>query len=118
MAKYREHIRYRKQNVCMLCAGAYAASDFHLIGAYPGKLFRWGYFTALRTYDEDKFEHMKPDDGTLHIVWAGRFIPLKNPEYMVRLARTLQDKAVGSAFICWGTERWSPRSDRKRNKKG
>lgn len=92
MAKYREHIRYRKQNVCMLCAGAYAASDFHLIGAYPGKLFRWGYFTALRTYDEDKFEHMKPDDGTLHIVWAGRFIPLKNPEYMVRLARTLQDK--------------------------
>lgn len=92
MAKYREHIRYRKQNVCMLCAGAYAASDFHLIGAYPGKLFRWGYFTALRTYDEDKFKHMKPDDGTLHIVWAGRFIPLKNPEYMVRLAGPLRDK--------------------------
>lgn len=44
-AKYREHIRYRRQNVCMLCAGAYAASDFHLIGAYPDKLFKWGYFT-------------------------------------------------------------------------
>ena len=48
-AKYQEHIKYRKKNVCMLCAGAYTASDFHLIGAYPGKLFRWGYFTRLRT---------------------------------------------------------------------
>ena len=92
IAKYKDHIRYRKQNVCMLCAGAYAASDFHLIGAYPDKLFRWGYFTALRTYGEEELAHMKPCDGPLHIVWAGRFIPLKHPEYMVRLAKTLRDK--------------------------
>lgn len=92
IAKYRDHIRYRKQNVCMLCAGAYAASDFHLIGAYPDKLFRWGYFTALRTYGEEQFAHMKPCDGVLHIVWAGRFIALKHPEYMVRLAGTLRGR--------------------------
>lgn len=91
-AKYHEHIKYRKKNVCMLCAGAYAASDFHLIGAYPDKLFRWGYFTALRTYDEEQFHAMKPQDGTLHIVWAGRFIPLKHPEYVVRLAKKLRER--------------------------
>ena len=91
-AKYQEHIRYRKKNVCMLCAGAYTASDFHLIGAYPGKLFRWGYFTRLRTYSEEQFNTMKVQDGRLHIVWAGRFIPLKHPEYVVRLAGTLRDK--------------------------
>ena len=91
-AKYQEHIRYRKKNVCMLCAGAYTASDFHLIGAYPGKLFRWGYFTRLRTYSEEQFGTMKVQDGRLHIVWAGRFIPLKHPEYVVRLAGTLRDK--------------------------
>ena len=90
-AKYREHIKYRKQNVCMLCAGAYTASDFHLIGAYPNKMFRWGYFTKLRTYSEEQFDSMKMQDGALHIVWAGRFIPLKHPEYVVRLARTLRD---------------------------
>ena len=96
VAKYREHIKYRKQNVCMLCAGAYTASDFKLIGAYPGKLFKWGYFTALRTYSEERLARMKPQDGTIHIVWAGRFIPLKHPEYVVRLARTLRDR--GHAF--------------------
>lgn len=92
VAKYHEHIKYRRQNVCMLCAGAYTASDFHLIGAYPEKMFRWGYFTALRKYDEGEPETFKSRDGVLHIVWAGRFIPLKHPEYVVRLAKRLCDR--------------------------
>lgn len=91
-AKYKEHIRYRRKNVCMLCAGAYTASDFHLIRAYPGKLFKWGYFTRLRAYTEEEFAALKPQDGVLHIVWAGRFIPLKHPEYVVRLAKALREK--------------------------
>ena len=90
-AKYREHIKYRRKNVCMLCAGAYAASDFRLIGAYPDKMFRWGYFTALRTYSEEQFAAMKLKGGRLHIVWAGRFIPLKHPEYVLRLAKKLRE---------------------------
>ncbi len=92
IAKYHEHIKYRRQNVCMLCAGAYTASDFHLIGAYPDKMFRWGYFTALRKYDEGEPDAFKSKDGVLHIVWAGRFIPLKHPEYVIRLAKRLRDK--------------------------
>ena len=96
IAKYREHIRYRKENVCMLCAGAYAASDFHLIGAYPDKLFKWGYFTKLRTDGDGAFAAMKPKEGPLQIVWAGRFIPLKHPEYAVRLGAALQKN--GHAF--------------------
>ena len=90
-AKYHEHIKYRRQNVCMLCAGAYVASDFHLIGAYPDKMFKWGYFTPFRAYSDEQFYHMKPADDVLHIVWSGRFISWKHPEYMVLLARTLRD---------------------------
>lgn len=117
-AKYREHIRYRRQNVCMLCAGAYAASDFHLIGAYPGKLFRWGYFTALRTYGEEQFAHMKPCDGTLHVVWAGRFIPLKHPEYMVRLAETLRDKGYRFCIHMLGDGELEPQIRQEVENKG
>lgn len=117
-AKYREHIRYRRQNVCMLCAGAYAASDFHLIGAYPGKLFRWGYFTALRTYGEEQFAHMKPCDGTLHIVWAGRFIPLKHPEYMVRLAEALRDKGYRFCIHMLGDGELEPQIRQEVENKG
>lgn len=91
LAKYKEHIRYRNKNVYLLCAGAYTASDFHLIGAYPDKMFRWGYFPETRIYSEETFSSMKKD-GPLQIVWAGRFIPLKHPEYVVRLAGSLQKK--------------------------
>jgi glycosyltransferase involved in cell wall biosynthesis len=38
---------------------------------------------------------MKMQDGKLHIVWAGRFIPLKHPEYVVRLAASLREKGYG-----------------------
>ncbi len=95
LAKYREHIKYRKQNVYLLCAGAYVASDFHLIRAYPGKMFRWGYFPETRVYSDEAFASLKKE-APLQIVWAGRFIPLKHPEYAVWLAKSLQER--GFAF--------------------
>lgn len=108
VAKYQEHIRYRNQNICMLCAGAYAASDFHLIGAYPGRLFKWGYFTDLRTYDDETFAALKPKEGPLHIVWAGRFIPLKHPEYAVRLGKTLRREGLDFRMHMLGSGEMEP----------
>lgn len=84
--KYHEHIKYRKSPAYLLCAGAYVPSDFHLIHAYPGKMFKWGYFPETRHYTCEQLEQMKEKDG-VHVVWAGRFIPLKHPEYMIRLAK-------------------------------
>lgn len=69
MHKYKEHIRYRKSNAYLLCAGAYVASDFHLIHAYPGKMFKWGYFPEMREYAKGQPESLKEKEG-VHIVWA------------------------------------------------
>lgn len=87
--KYREHIKYRRRPVCLLCAGAYVASDFHLIRAYPQKMFRFGYFPELITYSEGELEKKKEAED-LQLVWAGRFMPLKHPEFVVRLAEELK----------------------------
>lgn len=92
--KYKEHIRYRKSPAYLLCAGAYVPSDFHLIHAYPGKMFRWGYFPETKYYTQEQMETMKDRSGSIDIVWAGRFIPLKHPEYMVRLAERLKGERV------------------------
>lgn len=81
--KYNEYIRYRKAPYYLLCAGAYVASDFHLIHAFPGKMYRWGYFPELSENTE------KPANEVPVFVWAGRMIPLKHPEYAVRLAADL-----------------------------
>lgn len=96
--KYKEHIRFRNSPAYLLCAGAYVASDFHLIGAYPGKMFKWGYFTQLRTYQEGELASKKGRDGKVHIAWAARLIPLKHPEYVIRLAKDLKELAGKGYF--------------------
>lgn len=90
--KYKEHTRYRQSPVYLLCAGAYVASDFHIVRAYPNKMLQWGYFPETRTYSRQQLSDMKSKDGKVHIVWAGRFIPLKHPEYMLTLAQRLKQE--------------------------
>ena len=96
--KYKDHTRYRGKEVYLLCSGAYVASDFHIVQAYPEKMFKWGYFTELRTYEIERLLAEKPgaDGGVVEILFAGRFLPLKHPEYALLLARAL--KAEGIAF--------------------
>ena len=97
LAKYKEHIRYRKAPVYLLCAGAYVASDFSLIHAYPGKKFKFGYFPKTRRYEGNTLWEKKPSLEEIHLVWAGRMIPLKHPEYVVRVAEKL--KAQNYRFV-------------------
>jgi glycosyltransferase involved in cell wall biosynthesis len=108
--KYHDHIRYRNSHVYLLCNGAYVASDYSLIKAYPGKKFRFGYFPATRRYDNESLLFSKKSDlktieiesaeelplqppvltdKEIEIVWAGRFMDLKHPEFMIILAEDL-----------------------------
>lgn len=88
--KYFDHTRYRKDEVYLLCSGAYVASDFSIIHAYPNKMLRWGYFPACQEYDIEKLWTEKNHTPECkEILWAARFISLKHPELMVELAEEL-----------------------------
>ena len=87
--KYHDHIRYRKKDVYLLCSGAYVASDFHLIHAYPGKMFAWGYFPEFIEYRTDELmDHKNAGEG-VEILWAGRMIDWKHPEHALEAAGNL-----------------------------
>lgn len=88
--KYKEHTKYRNGQVCLFCAGAYVASDFHIIRAYPNKMFCFGYFPETVLYSEEEFTNLKKDTDEVQLVWAGRFMPLKHPEFVVKLAEELR----------------------------
>lgn len=94
--KYKEHTRFRKNNVFLLCFGAYVPSDFNIVRAYPNKMYRFGYFPETKIYQGNELFLKKPSLDTVHIVWAGRFMPLKHPEFVVKLAKDLKEK--GYAF--------------------
>ena len=90
--KYLDHTRYRKDNVYMLCSGAYVPSDFSIVKAYPQKLLRWGYFPETKQYDLDELMAKK---CPANILWAARFIDWKHPELPVETAKYLKEKGLG-----------------------
>lgn len=98
--KYIDHTQYRDKNVYLLCYGGYVASDFSIVRAYPDKMFKWGYFPETKHHDIEallarKKEH-REKEACISLLWAGRFIDWKHPEYAIRAAKKL--KAEGYAF--------------------
>jgi len=94
--KYLDHTRYRKAEVYLLCAGAYVASDFRLVGAYPGKMFCWGYFPETRHYAVEELMERKGcgEERIPYFLWAGRMIDWKHPELALETARHLGEKGL------------------------
>ena len=114
--KYRDHTRYRKAPVYLLCAGGYVASDYHIVRAYPGKKYCWGYFPETKHYDVDKLldskghsQNVLPGDvatctkaepgvneakGIPRLLWAARMIDWKHPELALETARHLKEKGL------------------------
>ncbi|MBP3737002.1 MAG: glycosyltransferase family 4 protein [Lachnospiraceae bacterium] len=100
--KHRQYVRYKNMPYYLLCAGAYAASDFALIGAFPGKMYKWGYFPVLRTYPDGLPQTKLRADGAVstpgkggpvRLCFAARMIPLKHPEYALYLAARIRERA-------------------------
>lgn len=116
--KYLDHTRYGKRPVYLLCCGGYVASDFHIVRAYPGKMFCWGYFPEMHTYDvesllkkkgyvkksipvknadETNFEKAglsEEGEKIPYLLWAARFIDWKHPELALQTAKYLKDQGL------------------------
>ncbi len=94
LKKYKDHIRYRKAPVYLLCAGGYVASDFGLIHAYPKKMFAWGYFPAFKAQDVDNLLKNKGygPNKKPYLLYAGRFLDWKHPEQVIEVARALREQ--------------------------
>ena len=94
--KYHDHVKYRNAQVYLLCSGAYVADDFHIIRAYPDKMFRWGYFPETKHYDVDQLMAGKGsgENKRIAILWAARMIDWKHPELVVQTAHYLKQKGI------------------------
>ena len=85
---YDRHFRYRKnKNLYLLCASGYGPNDFNKLGMYIDKCFKWGYFPGHKEYDINTL--MKEKDKR-SLIWVGRFVKEKHPEYVIKLAKKLK----------------------------
>ena len=98
---FNRHTKYRNSNLYMLCASAYTSSDVAKVFAYPNKCFKWGYFTKVEKFDFEASFASK--QGTMHILWCARFLVLKHPELVVKLARRLKDSGYSFVIDMFGS---------------
>lgn len=85
----KNYFRYgRYKNLYLLCAGAYVSADYAKMLSFINKSYKWGYFTDVYEYDIEKLVSSKKKNSML---WAGRFLELKHPEYPVLAAKRLKD---------------------------
>lgn len=97
--KWEDHTQYRDKDVYLLCDGAYVASDFNIVKAYPNKKFTWGYFPEIKEKDLSRLfskKNVTDQNGKrqINLLWSGRFLTLKHPEYALKIARDLRDRGV------------------------
>lgn len=99
---YVNHIKYKENKVYMLCASAYTAADFKLVGAYRGKTYKWGYFPKVESLDiEDVVS--KKEKEIPKLLWVGRFIDWKHPDEGIKLAYLLKKEGYKFTLDIIGT---------------
>ena len=81
----------KNKPIYMLCASAYAASDYSKFGLFKNKAFKWGYFPEVKEYDEDLLMENKNKNSLL---WAGRLLDWKHAEDAVDAAARLKEKGI------------------------
>lgn len=81
-----------KNNYYLLTCSAYAAKDFAWFGAFKNKAFKWGYFTEVIEKNLDNLFKLKTQSKKTKILWCGRLIALKHPEYIIDSAKFLRNK--------------------------
>ena len=79
----------RYKSLYLLCASAYTAADFAKTGLFINKAYKWGYFPKTTCYDD--VEQLIACKEQNSIMWAGRFLEWKHPDYAIRLAKRLKE---------------------------
>lgn len=99
---YEGYTRYKKQNLYILGASSYAASDLALCGFDKDKCFEWGYFPAVYKKDLEAVFCEKRENKVPEILYAGRLLPLKHVLDTVKAVHNLKEQNIEAHFTIVG----------------
>lgn len=79
----------KRKQIYLLCASAYTAADYNRLGLFRNKAYKWGYFPQVKHYDITSLLAQK---NKAKILWCGRFLSWKHPEYALYVAECLKNE--------------------------
>lgn len=89
------------KNLYLLCSSAFTAADFAKTGTFINKTYKWGYFPEIKKYDD--ITELIEKKKKFSILWVGRFLPLKHPEYALEVAKRLKNEGYSFEFNIIGS---------------
>ncbi len=87
--RFQSYFCYLNKPLYALCASAYTAGDFAILGSYLGRCYQWGYFPEVRQYED--IDTLIAEKQPASLLWAARLIDWKHPELPISLAKKLKD---------------------------
>lgn len=99
----RYHTKYRAKNIHLLCSSGFLPNDMNWFFAYPGKKYKWGYFTKFDSFAIEDSLKIKSAEKKIKILWVARFIKLKHPMLVIKLANFLKRKGYSFEITMIGT---------------
>ena len=97
----KTHSSFRNKRVYLFCAGAFTAADYTHFGAYRNKTYKWGYFPEVKRYES--IEALIESKKKKSILWVGRMLDWKHPEYAIHLAKRLKKAGYDFTLNMIGT---------------
>lgn len=95
---------FRKANFYKLCCSSFTASDDERLNAYKGKHYKWGYFTRVDDTFVNEISPQITTKGKVRILWCARFLLLKHPELVIKLASRLKGEGYVFSIDLYGDE--------------
>ena len=96
----------RRKHVFLLSAGGYCAGDYQKRRCFVGRTYQWGYFPETKPAVPEELSRRKAPGS---ILWAGRFLDWKHPEYALQAARRLKEEGYSFALEFIGAGPMEPR---------
>lgn len=85
---YLEYYNYK--NALLLCISAYACGDYNKAQLFKNRTYKWGYFPEPFYYNN--LDEILKNKKSNSIIWAGRLIDWKHPEYVIEVAKRLKEE--------------------------
>ncbi len=89
---YNQYLRYRNKNLYILSASAYTSHDLSILGFDINKCFKWGYLPEVIKYDS--LDNLIRGKQQNKIIWVGRFINCKHPEFALKALYELNKQGI------------------------
>lgn len=84
----------RFKNFYLLCSSAFSYADFVKLLSFKDRGLKWGYFPKTYFYDDLENIFRKKESQEVSILFVGRMIPLKHPEFPILAAQRLKKEGI------------------------